>query len=112
MRLGVREVVFLMVLLVVPVASYFYVFKPRNVEIKQAQEEIKIKQARLDKLREVTEQIEDIGLAIDQGRAAIELVEFSNGSANPDLTPRTVEVVVSDDTAVDSATATSTITAT
>ena len=75
MRLGVREVVFLMVLLVVPVASYFYVFKPRNEEIRQAQDEIKSKQAKLDKLREVTEQIDDMGLAIDQGRAAIELVE-------------------------------------
>ncbi len=75
MRLGVREVIFLIVLLVVPVASYFYVFKPRNVEIRQAQEEIKSKQAKLDKLREVTEKIDDMGLAIDQGRAAIDLVE-------------------------------------
>ena len=40
MRMGPREVIFLVVLLVVPVASYFYVFKPRNQEIKQAQIEV------------------------------------------------------------------------
>lgn len=75
MRFGLREIVFLMVLLVVPVASYFYVFKPRNGEIRQAQQEVEIKQAKLDKLREVSEKIEDIGKAIQQGQQAIDLVE-------------------------------------
>lgn len=90
MRFGPREVVFLIVLLVVPVASYFYVFKPRNHEIKQAQVEVENKQAKLDKLREVTEKIDDIGLAIDQGRAAIQLVEAKLPSA------RDVEVILED----------------
>ncbi len=75
MRLGLREIIFLVVLLVVPVASYFYVFKPRNYEIYQAEREVEIKQAKLDKLREVADKIDDIGLAIEKGRAAIELVE-------------------------------------
>ena len=30
MRFGVRETIFMIVLLMVPVASYFYVFQPRN----------------------------------------------------------------------------------
>ena len=81
MRFGLREVIFLMVLLIVPVASYFYVFKPRKVEIKQAQREVEVKQAKLDKLREVTDKIEDINGAIEQGRAAIELVEAKLPSA-------------------------------
>jgi len=81
MRFGVREVIFLVVLLVVPVASYFYVFKPRNEEIKQAQHEVEIKQAKLEKLREVKERIKNIDLAIEQGRAAIELVEAKLPSA-------------------------------
>jgi Tfp pilus assembly protein PilO len=75
MRLGLREIIFLVVLLVVPVASYFYVFKPRNGEIQQAQKEVEIKQTKLEKLREVTEKIDDIGMAIRQGREAINLVE-------------------------------------
>jgi type IV pilus assembly protein PilO len=90
MQFGSREVIFLIVLLVVPVASYFYVFKPRNHEIKQAQVEVENKQAKLDNLREVTEKIDDIGLAIEQGRAAIQLVEAKLPSA------RDVEVILED----------------
>ena len=90
MRLGLREVIFLVVLLVVPVASYFYVFKPRNAEIHQAQAEVEIKQAKLEKLREVTEKIDDIGLAIEQGREAIDLVEAKLPSRDQ------VEVILGD----------------
>jgi Tfp pilus assembly protein PilO len=90
MRLGLREVIFLVVLLVVPVASYFYVFKPRNSEIRQAQTEVEIKQTKLEKLREVTEKIEDIGLAIEQGREAINLVEAKLPSKDQ------VEVILGD----------------
>ena len=90
MRLGLREVIFLVVLLVVPVASYFYVFKPRNAEIHQAQAEVEIKQTKLEKLREVTEKIDDIGLAIEQGREAIDLVEAKLPSKDQ------VEVILGD----------------
>ncbi len=90
MQFGSREVIFLIVLLAVPVASYFYVFKPRNHEIRQAQIEVENKQAKLDNLREVTEKIDDIGLAIEQGRAAIQLVEAKLPSA------RDVEVILED----------------
>ena len=75
MRFGIRELIFLVVLLAVPVASWWYVFKPRNAEIQQAHREIEVKQAKLDKLREVAKRIDDIGLAIEQGREAVELVE-------------------------------------
>lgn len=81
MRFGLREVIFMVVLLVVPVASYLYVFKPRNAEINQAKEEIELKQAKLNKLKEVSEKIEDINIAIEQGRAAIRLVEAKLPSA-------------------------------
>ncbi len=75
MRFGFRELIFLVVLLAVPVASWWYVFKPRNTEIEQARLEIEIKQTKLDKLREVAKRIDDIGLAIEQGREAVELIE-------------------------------------
>ncbi|MCH8244120.1 MAG: hypothetical protein IH897_16140, partial [Planctomycetes bacterium] len=44
MRFGIRELIFLVVLLAVPVASWWYVFKPRNAEIQQAHREIEVKQ--------------------------------------------------------------------
>ena len=75
MRFGLREIIFLLVLLAVPTVSLFYVFKPRNEEIRQAMDEIQVKQARLDKLAEVTSKIEDIGLAIEQGRESIAMIE-------------------------------------
>jgi Tfp pilus assembly protein PilO len=90
MRLGIREIIFLIVLLVVPVASYFYVFKPRNEEIQQAQKEVEVKQTKLEKLREVTEKIDDIGMAIRQGREAISLVEAKLPSKDQ------VEVILGD----------------
>jgi len=75
MRFGIRELIFFVVLLLVPTVSLFYVFKPRNEEIRQALEEIEVKQARLDTLDEVTSKIDDIGLAIEQGRESIALIE-------------------------------------
>lgn len=75
MRFGIRELIFVAVLLAVPVASFWYVFKPRNQQISQASEEIKLKQQRLEKLNTVLARIPDLGKAIDDGRVAIENTE-------------------------------------
>ncbi len=75
MRFGLREAILFLVLLAVPAISLLYLFKPRNEEIAQALKEIEVKQARLDELEEVTARIDDIGLAIEQGRESISLIE-------------------------------------
>jgi type IV pilus assembly protein PilO len=75
MRFGIREAIFLIVLLAVPVASFVYVFKPRSEQIHKANQEIATKTERLDRLEEVTARISDIDAAIEQGREAIELIE-------------------------------------
>jgi type IV pilus assembly protein PilO len=75
MRFGLRELVFFAVLLAVPGASFFYVFKPRNAQINQAREEIAVKQARLDTLAAVAAKIEDIGLEIEKGRESVQMIE-------------------------------------
>jgi type IV pilus assembly protein PilO len=75
MRIGIREILFFLVLLAVPAVSLFYVFQPRNEEIQQALREIQLKQARLDSLAQMTAKIEDLGLAIEQGRESIALIE-------------------------------------
>jgi type IV pilus assembly protein PilO len=75
MRFGLRELIFFAVLLAVPVASFIYVFKPRNEEIKVAQAEIEVKQTKLGQLREMTDKIDDIGLAIERGQQSIEKIE-------------------------------------
>jgi type IV pilus assembly protein PilO len=75
MKFGLRELVFLIVLLSVPVASFVFVFKPRNAEIKQASSEIEHKTEKLEQLREVSRRIENIGVAIEEWRAAVEEIE-------------------------------------
>ena len=75
MRLGFREFIFLIVLLAVPIASYFYVFKPRNVEMQQARTEMEVKRDRLERFQEVAAHLEDLGRAIDEGKDAIETIE-------------------------------------
>lgn len=81
MKFGFREFIFFIVLLAVPVAAYFYVFKPRNDEIKKANEEIAMKQARLDTLAAVAARIDDIGLEIERGRESVKTVEAKLPSA-------------------------------
>jgi Tfp pilus assembly protein PilO len=75
MRFGLREIIFLLVLLAVPVSSFIFVFKPRNDQIRQAKAEIETKQNKLVQLQEVTARIPDIGLEIENGRKAIEQIE-------------------------------------
>ncbi len=81
MKFGLREFIFFIVLLAVPVASFFYVFKPRNIEIQRANDEITMKQARLDTLAAVTAKITDIGLEIERGRESVKTVEAKLPSA-------------------------------
>lgn len=75
MRFGIRELVFFLVLLAVPVAAYFYLFKPHNEDIRQAKAEIEVKQAHLNTLAELTARIDDIGLEIERGKESIALIE-------------------------------------
>jgi type IV pilus assembly protein PilO len=75
MRFGIREIIFLIVLLAVPVASFVYVFKPRNEQITSAKVEVEEKESRLNQLREMTAKLEDIGREIERGRESIEVIE-------------------------------------
>jgi type IV pilus assembly protein PilO len=75
MKFGLRELIFFLVLLAVPVASFAYVFKPRNDQIQAATEEVELKQKKLEQLAVVTAKLDDLGLAIERGRQSIELIE-------------------------------------
>ncbi len=75
MRFGIRELIFFVVLLAVPVASFVYVFKPRNDEIRNAKSEIAEKENRLNRLQEVVARIDDIDAAISEGQEAVTLLE-------------------------------------
>lgn len=60
MKFGTREFLFVLVLLAVPVASWWFVFKVQNQEIAEANQEIKHKEAMLEKLDKATAMSEDL----------------------------------------------------
>ncbi len=70
-----RQAFFFAVLIAVPVASFFFVFKPQNAEIAQARKEIEHKQAHLKQLREATRQTEDLQRANEEIRESIQAIE-------------------------------------
>ena len=67
MHIGARQWIFFILLATVPLAAYFYVFEPRNSEISQIQDKLRVKQARLTRLAEMERTISDLGSMIDQG---------------------------------------------
>lgn len=75
MQFGLREAAFVLLLLAMPVAAYFFVFEPRATQISEAREEITSKQAKLKELEAATKSIEDLGDEIDKLRKAIDLFE-------------------------------------
>lgn len=75
MHLGKREILFLVLILAMPLASYHFVFQPRNRQIAQARAEVHRKQARLHELETATMGIEDLGAEIDKLTHAIAVFE-------------------------------------
>lgn len=75
MKFGIREIVFLIVLVAMPVSFYWFVFKPRNEEIDAAMREITHKEHMLDRLDAATAQSEDLARTNDEIAGAIALVE-------------------------------------
>lgn len=75
MRFGLREILFLLVLLAMPVSSYWFVFRALNSEIESARAEIEHKERMLDKLDAATRQSTDLVRANEEITAAITSVE-------------------------------------
>ncbi|MBL9120913.1 MAG: type 4a pilus biogenesis protein PilO [Phycisphaerae bacterium] len=74
-RFGMRELIFMGVLLAVPIASYFFVFSPRNGQIRSAKSEISQKETRLAELRKLTSRIPDLDKEIVQWADSIRRLE-------------------------------------
>jgi len=74
MRIGLRELVFLLLLVAMPVAMYVFVFEPRAEQIAEAQREIRQKEDKLEQLESATRSIEDLGKEID--RLSMAITEF------------------------------------
>ena len=75
MRFGLRELIFLVVLLAMPGAAYFFVFQPKNQLQHDARAEIMAKKAKLTALDKATEQFINLDEEIVRLKTAIEMIE-------------------------------------
>lgn len=75
MRLGFRELVLILILLAVPLSSYWLVFRPVNAEIEQAKAEVELKREHLAKLRDETARNADLEKENKAIAASIEAFE-------------------------------------
>ena len=75
MRFGLRELIFLLVLLAMPGAAYFFVFQPKNQLQQDARAEIVAKKAKLADLDKATEQFINLDEEIVRLTTAIGMIE-------------------------------------
>jgi type IV pilus assembly protein PilO len=75
MKFGPRDIMFLLVLLAFPIASWWTLFRPQNEEIAQALQEIEFKQDTLNKVAEATARTKDLEQENEAIRQGIALME-------------------------------------
>lgn len=75
LRFGIREFMLLIVLMALPLSSYWLVFRPQNAEIAQAKREIEHKKSMLDKLTAATAKNEDLERANEEIKGDIAAIE-------------------------------------
>lgn len=75
MRFGIREFALLALVLAIPLAAWFFVFRPQNAEIASAVQEIGLKRETLRKLEQETSRNEDLERANAQIASSIEEIE-------------------------------------
>lgn len=75
MGVGIRGLLFILVLLAMPLAAWWFVFKPQNGEIEQAKKEIEQKRLMLQKLEAATRQTADLARANEEIARGISMIE-------------------------------------
>lgn len=75
MRFGIRELVLLIVLMALPLSSWWLVFRPNNEKIEQAEQEIEHKKEMLEKLQTVTSRSDSLEAATAEIESGINAIE-------------------------------------
>ncbi len=75
MKFGIRELLFLGLLLAIPVVSYFWVFKPAAENRAEQQTNIKTNQVKLDKLQKAKVTLDDLNNEVDDLAEAVSFFE-------------------------------------
>ncbi len=71
MKIGLRELVFILLLAVIPVSAWYFVFRPRNARAQEIEQEVQLKRQRLEALNRATGTIGDLRTEIDSLQKAI-----------------------------------------
>jgi len=75
MKMGLRGMSVLLIVVGMPVASYYLVFKPQNKEIQRARSEVEHKEALLIKLQEETARNADLVRANEEIQRSVKMIE-------------------------------------
>jgi len=75
MKFGLREIIFIALLMLIPVGAWWFVFRPQNAENAKMRAEIEVRQAKLRELNEAMGKIGDLKAQIDQLRGAIDFFQ-------------------------------------
>ncbi len=75
MKIGIKEILFLGLLIAIPVLSYFQVFKKNDARLAQQQQELQTKEQKLSQLVKAADQIEDLEHEIDSLGNALQFFE-------------------------------------
>lgn len=75
MNIGLRGALILGIVVGMPVASHYLVFRPQNREISRARQEVEHKESLLEKLREETSRNEDLARANEEIKRSVKLIE-------------------------------------
>lgn len=74
---ALRQALFFLLLIAMPVASWYFFFEPQNKKITKAKEDIKIKEDLLDRLRAATAKAPDLKRQNEETAAKIASIEAS-----------------------------------
>ncbi len=75
MKFGLRELLFLVVLIGMPISAYFFVLKPLNRDIEKAKREIAVKERDLEKIEQAQARTDDLERENEELVIAISTVE-------------------------------------
>jgi len=75
MKFGIRELLFVILLLAIPIGAYYWVFKPANAHIEKQKAEILAKSQKLTNLRKAMVGIDDLNEEVKKLQEAVTYFE-------------------------------------
>jgi type IV pilus assembly protein PilO len=75
MKFGIRELLFVILLLAIPIGAYFWIFKPANQHIEHQKSEIQAKSQKLTNLRKAMAGIDDLNAEVQKLEEAVTFFE-------------------------------------